>query len=236
MLDVLILAGGLATRLMPYTEKIPKSLVCVAGRPFIYHQLDLLLAQGIKRVILSVGHYGEMIEEKVGAKYKGQLEILYSYDGKELLGTGGAVQNSLEKIKGDIFFVTYGDSFLLEPLKNISSVFNTKSFDSILAVYKNQNRWDRSNCMYANGRVNLYCKKNPTIEMGYIDYGLSIFKKSIFKNYKSKLKYDLGDVMADLSLSGRLAGYEAKSRFYEMGSRHGLLELDAYLKDGEKLI
>lgn len=234
MLEVLILAGGLATRLKPHTEKIPKSLVNVCGKPFIYHQLDLMLAQGIKRVIMSVGHYGSMIQEELGSNYKNQIDIDYSFDGEVLLGTGGAVQNSLEKIRGECFILTYGDSFLLEPIANIVSAFDRGQYDSIMAVYKNQNNWDKSNCIYKDGRIALYDKKNPTPDMHFIDYGLSIFNKSVFRNLIDRIPCDLGEIMHDLSTSSGLAGYEAKSRFYEMGSHSGLAELETYLNNIKK--
>jgi len=230
MIEVLILAGGLASRLMPYTEKIPKSLISVAGRPFIYHQLDLMLAQDVKKVILCVGHYGKMIEERVGENYKEKIKIVYSYDGAELLGTGKAIHNALDKINQDSFFVMYGDTYLLEPLVKIHMAFDRNKFDSLLAVYKNQNQWDKSNSIYKNGKVILYNKTNPTKNMNFIDYGISIFKKSVFKKYENRNHYDLSKVMYDLSIAGKLAGYEAKSRFYEIGSHNGLIEFDDYLK------
>lgn len=231
MLEVLILAGGLATRLKPHTEKIPKSLVQVCGKPFIYHQLDLMLTQGVKRVIMSVGHYGEMIEKELGRRYKGQIEIDYAFDGEVLLGTGGAIQNSLDKIKENYFIITYGDSYLLEPMSNIISAFNHREYDAILTVYKNKNHWDKSNCIYESGRVVLYDKENPTPDMHYIDYGMSIFSKKTFESKIINKPYDLATIMNGLSKTKRLAGYEAKSRFYEMGSHNGLAELDAYLRN-----
>ena len=63
---VAILAGGLATRLRPITEKIPKVLVPVAGRPFLAHQLELLRAEGITRAVLCLGHLGEMVQKEFG--------------------------------------------------------------------------------------------------------------------------------------------------------------------------
>ena len=229
MLEVLILAGGLAKRLQPYTDKIPKALVNVAGKPFIFHQLDNLLKQGIKRVILCVGHYGQMIEDEVEQKYKDQIEIIYSYDGELLLGTGGAIQKALDKISGECFFVTYGDSYLLEPMTTIYKAFNSKESDALLVVYKNNNKWDESNCVFNGEQIVLYDKRNPNISMKYIDYGISIFQKRNFRNYIDKTSYDLGEVMHDLSLNCRLSGYEARSRFYEIGSHCGYQELNQYL-------
>ena len=95
MLPVAILAGGLATRLRPITETIPKALVDVAGVPFICRQLDYLHAQGVHRVILCIGYLGEMIQKVVGDGSKFGLEVSYSPDGPVLLGTGGALKQAL---------------------------------------------------------------------------------------------------------------------------------------------
>ena len=90
---VAILAGGLATRLWPITQTIPKALVTIAGKPFLEHQLGLLRQQGVSRVVLCVGHLGEMIQDAFG--YGSGIEIAYSFDGPVLLGTAGAVRQAL---------------------------------------------------------------------------------------------------------------------------------------------
>src|SRR5277367_3618920 len=87
---VVILAGGLATRLRPLTEKIPKALVEVAGRPFLEHQLELLKQNSITEVILCLGYLGEMIEQRYGDGEALGIRLRYSFDGPILLGTGGA--------------------------------------------------------------------------------------------------------------------------------------------------
>ena len=110
-IPVAILAGGMATRLRPITEKIPKSLVTVAGRPFLAHQLELLRARGLRRVVLCVGHLGEMIEREFGDGRAWGMDLAYSFDGRVLLGTGGALKRALPKL-GPEFFVLYGDSYL----------------------------------------------------------------------------------------------------------------------------
>ena len=104
MLPVAILAGGLATRLRPMTDRVPKSLLRIAGRPFIFHQLELLKNQGVDRVVLCVGHLGDQVKAAVGDGRALGLAINYSFDGGELLGTGGALKRALPLL-GDRFFV-----------------------------------------------------------------------------------------------------------------------------------
>ncbi len=111
MLTVAILAGGLATRLRPITESVPKSLLEVNGEPFAKHQLRLLRAKGFKRVVICVGHLGTLVQRVIGDGSALGLEIDYSFDGPVLLGTAGAIRNALPKL-GEAFFVMYGDSYL----------------------------------------------------------------------------------------------------------------------------
>src|SRR5262249_4931146 len=106
MLPVVILAGGLGTRLHPLTERIPKSLLPVAGRPFIYHQLELLREQGVARVVLCVGHLGGQIRDAVGDGRRFGVAVEYSFDGGQLLGTGGALREALPLL-GSAFFMLY---------------------------------------------------------------------------------------------------------------------------------
>jgi NDP-sugar pyrophosphorylase family protein len=87
MLPVAILAGGLATRLRPITETIPKALVEIAGEPFLGHQLRLLSRSGIPRVVLCVGYLGEQVRDYAGDGSLFGLQVDYSFDGPQLLGT-----------------------------------------------------------------------------------------------------------------------------------------------------
>src|SRR5512133_904030 len=98
---VAILAGGLATRLRPITETIPKSLIEVCGEPFIAHQLRLLRSRGIEEVVLCIGYLGEQIEKVIGTGSAFGLRVRYSFDGKELLGTGGAIRRALDLLGED---------------------------------------------------------------------------------------------------------------------------------------
>ena len=111
MLPVLILSGGLATRLRPLTERIPQALVPVAGKPFVVHQLEFLRAQKVRRVSLCTGYRADQVEAGGGDGAAYGLEVSYSEDGDTLLGTGGAIIKALP-LAGSAFFVLYGDSFL----------------------------------------------------------------------------------------------------------------------------
>src|SRR5262249_3338119 len=91
---VAILAGGLATRLRPATDKIPKALLSVAGEPFVVYQLRLLHSEGFRKIVLCVGYLGELIEAKIGDGKRLGFQIGYSFDGPTLLRTGGCPEHA----------------------------------------------------------------------------------------------------------------------------------------------
>lgn len=232
MLPVAILAGGLAKRLRPITETIPKSLVEVAGRPFVLRQLAYLREQGVRRAVLCIGYLGEMIEEVVGTGEMLGLEVAYSMDGPEPLGTGGALKKALPLL-GERFFVLYGDSFLPVNFGEVQDAFECSGQDALMTVLHNADRWDKSNVLFQAGRPLEYNKRAPRPEMAYIDYGLGVLSASVLQGCPDGQALDLADVYQDLSRQGRLAGMEVHQRFYEIGSHSGLKEAEGYFLNKE---
>ncbi len=226
-IPVAILAGGLATRLRPITETVPKSLVTVAGRPILAHQLEMLHARGVRRAVLCIGYLGEMIRSDFGDAAYG-IKLDYSLDGEKLLGTGGAVKRALPKL-GEEFFVLYGDSYLPIEWEPVADSFRRSGKLGLMTVYRNEDRYDTSNVVFRDGEVVVYDKKAKLQEMRYIDYGVSLFKSSVFEQHPNDQFLDLADVMKALVHDRQLAGYEVLERFYEMGSPAGLAELEHLL-------
>jgi NDP-sugar pyrophosphorylase family protein len=227
-IPVAILAGGLATRLRPITEKIPKSLVPVAGRPMLAHQLEMLHAQGLRKAVLCIGFLGEMIQREFGSEACG-IQLEYSFDGEKLLGTGGAIKRALPKL-GEEFFILYGDSYLPIPYAPVAECFHRSGKLGLMTVYHNEGKYDTSNVVFHAGEIVVYDKKVRLPEMHHIDYGLSLFQASVFAAYAADQVFDLAAVMGKLVRDQQLAGYEVPERFYEMGSPAGLAELESLLQ------
>jgi len=225
MLPVAILAGGLATRLAPLTETVPKSLIPIDGEPFLAHQLRLLRRSGIQHVILCVGHLGEMIEHAIGDGSAFGVTAEYSYDGPNLQGTAGAIRTALPKL-GESFFVMYGDSYLACDYAAIEQAFLQSGKLGLMTVFRNDGQWDTSNVEFDHGSILDYSKKDRTSRMNYIDYGLGVFRAEAFTSTRAA---DLADIYADLLHSGELAAMEVHERFYEIGSPAGLQETTKFL-------
>ena len=228
MFPVVLLSGGLATRMREYAEKIPKAMIDVAGKPFIHWQLSMLKEQHIEHVILCVGHLGEMIESYAGDGSGYGLKLTYSYDGDKLLGTGGAIKKIEDKLP-DTFFILYGDSYLDVSYGPIASAFQTSGKRGLMTVYENKDLYDVSNVIFRNGELITYRKHDKTEDMHHIDYGLGILNKDAFGDFPSDEVFDLAKVYEKLAIEKELLGYEVFERFYEIGSPGGLSDLRSKL-------
>ena len=228
MLPIAILAGGLATRLRPITETIPKALVDVAGEPFLAHQLRLLRSAGYERVVMCVGHLGEMVRDYAGDGRAFGLSVDYSFDGPRLLGTAGALVRAIPML-GDRFSVIYGDSYLPCDYAAAERTFLESRKLGLMSVYRNEGQWDRSNVEFAEGRVLRYDKANQTPSMRHIDYGLGVFTREAFAGVTPDQPHDLAAVYQGLVRRNQLAAWEAAERFYEIGSLEGIEDLREYL-------
>ena len=230
MLPVAILAGGLATRLRPITQTIPKSMVEVLGEPFVAHQMRQLKREGVQRVVFCIGHLGEQIRDFVGDGTRFGLAVDYSFDGDELLGTGGALRAALPKL-GAAFFVLYGDSYLDIRYAAVEAAFRAAGQPALMTVLRNEDRWDASNVEFAGGRLLRYSKRDRDRAMLHIDYGLGVIEAGVIADHPER-KFDLAAVYEVLAGHGRLAGFEATERFYEIGSHGGLRETVDHLRAG----
>jgi NDP-sugar pyrophosphorylase family protein len=209
-IPIAILAGGLATRLRPVTETIPKSMVPISGRPFLEHQVEYLRRQGLRRIVVCAGHLGEQIQHYFG----NTLE--YSFDGDKPLGTAGALRKALPLL-GKEFFVIYGDSYLPTNFAEVSYKFASSGASAQMTVFRNH----EPNVWFEGGKILAYDKVSPKPQMQHIDYGLSMFRAEAFNAVRGG---DLATVFTDLAVAEKLTGFEVSERFYEIGSPAGLAE------------
>lgn len=228
-LPVAILSGGLATRLRPMTETIPKALLELNGEPFVAHQLRLLSSRGIERVVLCVGYRGEMIRDFVGDGLRFGVHADILFDGPELLGTAGAVRHALPLL-GENFFVLYGDSYLPCDYAAVGGAFLRSGKRGLMTVFRNDGKFDGSNVEYRDGQIVHYDKKRATPATKHIDYGLGVFRADVFGELRGPGFCDLAAVYQSLLSAGDLAAFDVPERFYEIGSVRGLEETSEYLR------
>jgi NDP-sugar pyrophosphorylase family protein len=212
--------------MQPLTDTIPKALIPVAGRPFVEHQLDWLHSHGARDIVFCIGYRGAQLREVVGDRAR------YVDEGDELRGTAGALRLALDEgVLAESFTVLYGDSYLPIDLPPIWQAFHESSARALMAVFRNENRWDASNVRFENGRVAEYDKEGAgRAELSYVDYGLSVLSRDlVLERIAPGAAADLASLYRELSLAGELAGFEVTKRFYEVGSREGVADLERYL-------
>lgn len=228
MIPVCILAGGLGTRLGEPARATPKALVEVAGEPFLFHQLRLLRRHGVDRVVLCIGHLGELIERAVGDGSRFALHVEYSHDGPAPIGTAAAVRQALGRL-GEESMVLYGDTYLRVDYRAVADAFRASGCPALMTVLRNEGRWDTSNVLFRDGRVVRYDKRSPTPEMLWIDYGLGVLSYTAFEITRPG-SADLADVYSELAEQGQLVGFETSERFYEIGTPAALRETEEFLR------
>lgn len=223
-MQAVILAGGIASRLRPLTETVPKSMLRVSDKPFLEHQIVLLRSHGITDIVLCVGHLAHLIRDYFEDGSRFGVRLLYSQEGESLLGTGGAVRNAALLLKED-FAVMYGDSYLMIDYADLFRAFRESGLPAMMVVYRNEDRWDRSNVVIDCGKVAFYSKSERPPNTVYIDAGVSVFRKDILRLLPPKNPVGLDLLLHDLTNRQLLAAYESQQRFYEIGSFSGLDEL-----------
>lgn len=227
-MQIVVLCGGKATRLYPLTKKNPKSMIKIAGKPFLEYQLRLLKKNKINNILLCIGYKGEQIKRYFRNGEKFDLKIKYSQDGKKLLGTAGALKKA-ENLLEDSFLVMWGDSYLPFNFQGAIKFFKKFNKPGLMTVYRNENKYEPSNVEIKGNLVRIYSKKRKTKKMKHIDYGVSIFKKEVLKYIPKNQFYDLSKLNQLLIRKKQLLAYSVKKRFYQIGTFEGLKNFEQYI-------
>jgi NDP-sugar pyrophosphorylase family protein len=232
-MQVVILAGGMAKRLRPLTNNIPKALIDIDGVPFIDWQLQLLSRNGITQVVVCVSYKSDLIQSHVGDGSQFGLDVIYSTEKDQPMGTGGAIKNAINNLNEN-FMVIYGDSYLDVNYLELAEAYVSLRKPSMMTVFKNEGAYDQSNVKFESGRIYEYSKNKNNADFEHIDYGLSFFEKKIFDSDKYGHIFDLSLVFNELIKNVDLAGYEVYNRFYEIGSFSGIQEFTKFITENHK--
>jgi NDP-sugar pyrophosphorylase family protein len=230
MMQCVVLAGGLATRMRPITDRTPKALIPVCGTPFADLQLRWLAGQGVTDVVYCIAHLGAQIRDYVGDGSSWNLKVTYSDEGSTRLGTAGALRLAARSgLLAEHFLVTYGDSYLSLDVRVARDAWLATGLGGLMTVLRNDGLWGASNADESDGRVVRYAKGTTDPSFRYIDYGLLGFRRDVVLALPPDERIDLADLHATLAASGDLAAFVVHDRFYEIGSVDGLEELERML-------
>src|SRR5258708_23545684 len=188
-MQAVILAGGLGTRMRPITETIPKPMIMVAGKPFLQHQLELLLDAGIARALLLVAYLGEQIREYFGDGAKFACNVSYSFE-PSLLGTGGALKNAEAQLQ-NYFVLVNGDTYLAINYSELVGKFAEANCSALIVAYEKPAAVSRgipasllpNNLgVDAEGVGTAYRKRDPE-GLSHIDAGGIVLNKGIMAGF-----------------------------------------------------
>jgi NDP-sugar pyrophosphorylase family protein len=221
--------GGLATRLRPFSEKVPKALTEVVGRPFLFHLFALLRDKGITHSVLCLGHLGQQIVEIVAAEPELGLQVRYSFDGPKLLGTGGALRKA-GPLLGEVFFVLNGDTFLDCDYRGVYTSFLTSGKAGLMTVYRNRGNGEPSNVSCSGGQILAYDKVHRTADMEHVDCGLGLLRREALSRIPAEKAFDLAELYQALLRADDLASFEVSKPYHEIGSPQGIAETEAYFQ------
>jgi len=230
-LQAVILAGGLGTRQRPTTDRIPKAMIPVAGRPFIDYQLELLRRNGVHDIVLCVGHLGELLEDHLKSGAAFGLDIRYSWDGPKLLGPAGALKRA-ERLVEERFFVTYGDAYLRAPYRKLMAALANSGRLGMMSVFRNEGRFGASDISVRGGLVVRYDKQDRTGRLKWINFGLSALTKEALETIPAGHPCGEEEFYGELIKGRQLAAYEVHQRFYEIGTPASLADFAAFVARG----
>jgi len=227
-MQMVIICGGLGTRLGHLTKYTPKSMIQIEGKPFLEYQIENLKKQSVTDIVLCVSHLSEKIEEYFGNGERFGVNIKYSFEKEKLLGQIGAVKNA-ELLLKDQFFIMYGDSYLSIELHKIHNFFMQHDKPALMVVYKNQDKYDKSNIIIQDNLVIGYGEKQRTRDMIYIDYGTSILRKKVLDQVPKDTPYSTEQFFSELIKKQELMAFESQERFYHIGNPEALEEFRNYI-------
>jgi NDP-sugar pyrophosphorylase family protein len=231
--QVVILAGGLGTRLQPLTAQVPKPMVPVAGVPYLEHQLRLLARQSLGEIVMLTGYLGEQIEAYFGDGRRLGLRIRYCREAKPM-GTGGAIREARGWL-AESFLVIYGDSYLPIEYYEVGRSLAHAGAAAVMAVYHDTlgETNVRPNVAVAeDGAVVRYDKRAPAGASGleYIEAGVLALRRTVLDLLPPAGAVSLEEETFPMLVERRwLFAYPTGQRFYDMGTPERLKAIEEYL-------
>jgi len=216
MLEAVILAGGLGTRLQTVLNNLPKPMADVHGRPFLAYLLDYLAAQHVTRVILSVGYRNEIISDYFKNTYKG-ISLEYAIE-TEPLGTGGALLNALSLVTTENVYVLNGDTYFPIPLDDFLVFHQTQQgmFSIALKAVADVSRYGCIIC--DSGGCITGIKEKGLGGTGTINAGIYLVSVPDIKQLDLPAKFSLEkDVMEKMFSQKRFFGKPYDAYFIDIG-------------------
>ena len=233
----MILAAGRGTRLAPLTDRVPKPLLPVAGRPLLEHILEFLVACGIRDVVINLHHLGHLIQEHLGNGSRFGVHIRYSSE-ETILDTGGGIKHAERLLTGEPFVVVNGDSLLELALEEVVAFHRAAGAVATIAVRPDPEatRYGLVELDAANRvrRISGLPVEVPTGPLrGFMFPGLHVLEPEIFSWMEPNLAFGVMKVTyPQLMAAGRpVAGFVTQARWVNIDTPAALERADMTLRE-----
>ena len=225
-----LFCGGLGTRLLPITEKIPKPMVLVNGRPFLEYLLIQLRDNGIKDVVLMTGYLGEHISKFFGDGTALGLSIRYSH-GPAAWNTGRRLMEA-RALLDDYFLLLYSDNFVPFSLMKLARFYNAQRGLLSFIVHP---KIKGNICLTEGGRVNLYDKTRKNKGLDFVELGYMIVSNEIF-NHFDRVDVSFSDIISKLVFDKQVSGMIVYDSYHSVSDPERLKLMENYLKPKKILL
>lgn len=228
-IPVLILAGGLGTRLERTLPNLPKSLAPIKSKPFLYRLLHQIDDAGFKKVILCTGYLGELVQEEFGNSFRG-LSLVYSRE-KQPLGTAGALRLAVPLIKSDLCLVMNGDSYINIDLNDYLQWHLSRRFKGSIVLKRMQKPIRYGSVELDNrGIIKSFCEKSEAKGPRWINAGVYLFSRNLLKSLPRDQSLSLERQVIPFWLKHKLGGYCSNARFIDIGTPESLKQADKFFE------
>lgn len=216
-MKVIILAGGLGTRLRSVVNEVPKPLAPIKNIPYLAHMLNVLYQKGLREFVLSVGYKSEHFEAFIAHQQAILTDIsLELVVESEPLGTGGALKYCFTEHPDNEYLIFNGDSFCDFSLEGLMQTARARGAAMIIARVENISRYGEVS-VKADGRVETFHEKQPVERAGWINAGMYYLPGDIFQGYEGGNKFSFEEVIMPQLLAKGLYTVQATGPFIDIG-------------------
>jgi MurNAc alpha-1-phosphate uridylyltransferase len=230
----MVLAAGLGERMRPLTDRLPKPLVRVNGKPLLDHVLDRLAASGIERAVVNVHYLADQIERHVAGRKQPRIAI--SDERSALLGTGGGVVKALDKLGSEPFIHVNSDTIWIDGarpnLERLAEAFEPAAMDAMLLLAPvgtsigYAGRGDFS--MTTDGRL---VRRGDSEDAPFVYAGAALLRPSLFADAPAGA-FALTRLFDRAAAGGRLHGLRLDGVWMHVGTPDAIAQAEAAIAAG----
>lgn len=242
-MNAFIFAAGLGTRLKPLTDTMPKALVPVGGKPLLYHVIEKLKSAGIKKIVINIHHFGDMIIEYVKENNNFGIEIVFSDERQMLLETGGAIKHAVDLLGDEPFLIHNVDILSNVDLEALINAHTESNSAATLLVSKRNST--RALLFSSDGNLTAWTNKTTgevktpyeSIDIATLEEfafsGIHIFSPRLFKYFGAyPEKFSIIDFYLNTCKEEKIKAYtQTNLQLLDVGKLDSLEKAEEYVRN-----